>query len=287
MTSFIDELNRIKMKHCHFSLVYNDLPYLKQKLPFLYDNFDQLIFYDLSAFDGKYQYSQDGSHEFIKEYPDPEGKITLIELRHGLQFVKELNGPTNRTKLKMATYANKFIKDNIDVFWTTDMDEFFNVYLMREVEYILDKYPEVNNIGTDHYLFWNNFDTIMCEGTTKGAYPWKLNRIARHKPGRRYSHCDLQERYPKEYRAGNMIYHFSSVGKEKTLNKLFNFYSGTNEKYKDIWNEFENVEMEHGKLYGYPNAHQSIPNMGFLKYFGHIKQELPYIDFDTLKKDIL
>ena len=60
------------MKHCHFAILYNELPFLKQKLPFLYEHFSQLIFYDLSAFDNKFQFSQDGSHQYIKNYPDPE-----------------------------------------------------------------------------------------------------------------------------------------------------------------------------------------------------------------------
>jgi len=65
------------MRHCHFSILFNELPYLKQKLPFLYQFFDQIIFYDLNIVTKKF--SDDGSHEFIKNYPDPENKITLIE----------------------------------------------------------------------------------------------------------------------------------------------------------------------------------------------------------------
>jgi len=37
----------------------------------------------------------------------------------------------------MAAYANQFIKDDIEVFWCTDMDEFFNKELIVEVEEIL------------------------------------------------------------------------------------------------------------------------------------------------------
>ena len=34
------------MKHCHISIISNELPFLKRKLPFLYKNFDQIIFVD-------------------------------------------------------------------------------------------------------------------------------------------------------------------------------------------------------------------------------------------------
>jgi len=131
------------MKHCHLSIVYNELPFLKQKLPFLYENFDQIIFYDLSAFDGKFQFSTDGGHEYIKNYPDPEKKITLIELRHGIQFVPHIGGYTNHIKLRMCNYANQFIRDDMNVFWNTDSDEFFNKELITEVEEILTNNPKV------------------------------------------------------------------------------------------------------------------------------------------------
>lgn len=274
------------MKHCHFSILYNELPYLKQKVPFLYDNFDQLIFYDLSAFDGKYQFSQDGSHEYLKNYPDPQNKITLIELRNGLEFVQSLGGPTGITKQKMATYANKFINDDMDVFWTTDMDEFFTKDLMIEVEELLNEHPKVNCIENNHFLFWNDFNTIMCESVDKPEYKWGLARIARHKPGRQYSHCDLQTRHAPCFRATTPIYHFCNVGKEKTLNKLYNFYKGTPSNYREIWDKYETLEKEDGVLYGYPNMHQSIPNMGIMNTPFNVRGYLYYVDFTQLTKDI-
>ena len=60
------------MKHCHFSILCDELPFLKQKLPFLYEYFDQLIFYDLNV--RTLDFSTDGSHEFIKAFPDPQKK---------------------------------------------------------------------------------------------------------------------------------------------------------------------------------------------------------------------
>ena len=34
------------MKHCHISILCNELPFLKEKLPYLYEHFEQLIFVD-------------------------------------------------------------------------------------------------------------------------------------------------------------------------------------------------------------------------------------------------
>ena len=61
------------MKHCHISILCNELPFLQQKLPFLYQHFDQLIFVDYDM--TKKCNSQDGSIEYIEGYEDTEKKI--------------------------------------------------------------------------------------------------------------------------------------------------------------------------------------------------------------------
>ena len=48
-------------------------------MDFLYENFDQLIFFDLCIHCNPMQHSSDGSWEFLQQYPDPEEKITLID----------------------------------------------------------------------------------------------------------------------------------------------------------------------------------------------------------------
>jgi hypothetical protein len=187
----------------------------------------------------------------------------------------------------MAAYANQFIKDDIEVFWCTDMDEFFNKELIVEVEEILINKPNINCIGTDHYLFWNDFNTILSESLEKYLYHWELSRIARHKKGNKYSHCDLQIRYQPEFRAKNKIYHFSNVGKGKTFNKIFGYYNSTSENYKSIWEKYSNIKLEKNKLYGYPNMHpNSTLKMGIMLYPWDLKEKLNYINFEDLKNDI-
>lgn len=65
------------MKHCHISILCNELPFLKQKLHFLYDNFHQLIFIDYNIYSKSN--SIDGSIKYIEAFKDPENKITLIK----------------------------------------------------------------------------------------------------------------------------------------------------------------------------------------------------------------
>ena len=270
------------MKHCHFSILYNELGFLQQKLPFLYEHFDQIIFYDLSAFDGKYQFSTDGSHEYIKNYPDPENKITLIELRNGIEFVQAQGKPSNITKMRMFPYASGFVNHDMDTFWCTDMDEFFTEALINEVEYIFTKF-DVNSIQNRHYLFWNDPYTITCEHPDKPLYRLGLTRIARHKPGNVYGHCNIGDVYKPCVAASQPIYHFTNVGKEKTFKKLFEYFDGTRKGYKEIWEKYSKLELEPGEFVGYPYMHPNPDiRMGIMKFPGDIEEILDYVDFNNL-----
>jgi hypothetical protein len=103
------------MKKCHFSILYNELPFLKQKMDFLYDNFDQLIFYDLNVGTLNPHFSIDGSHEFIKDYPDPDNKITLIE-KKDLSDVINFRGDGSIEKRKMFAVGSSYVWDDIESF---------------------------------------------------------------------------------------------------------------------------------------------------------------------------
>ena len=61
------------MKHCHLSIMCNELIFLKQKLNFLYENFDQIIFVDYDILNK--QNSTDGSIEYLENFDDPENKL--------------------------------------------------------------------------------------------------------------------------------------------------------------------------------------------------------------------
>ena len=202
------------MRHCHFSILYNEIAFLKQKLPFLYQHFDQLIFFDLNILNNTF--SNDGSHEFIKEYPDPENKITLIE-ECDLSKVTEFCGNSFIEKRKMFAVGSKHVRDDIDFFWCTDMDEFFNTSLIKAVE---------ENIGdgqtalVPHIVFWKNEKWIGAKKDksgklNEGKTPITWTRIAKHVPGNMYGHCTLQFQFQVKQIANELIYHFAFVGQER------------------------------------------------------------------------
>jgi len=205
------------MQHCHFSILYNEIAFLKQKLPFLYQHFDQLIFFDLNITTN--EFSTDGSHEFIKEFPDPEKKITLIEIQD-LSDITEFSGYSFGAKRQMFAVGSEYVMDDIDFFWCTDMDEFFNASLIKAVE---------ENVGdgyallVPHIVFWKNEKWIGAkDNNTLIPIPWP--RIAKHVPGHIYGHCNLQEQFNVKTINTEFIYHFAFVGngRMKMKQNLYN-----------------------------------------------------------------
>jgi len=275
------------LKHCHFSILYNEIDFLRLKLPFLYEYFDQIIFYDLHAYGDERNYSLDGSHEFIKNYPDPENKITLIE-RTNLDGVEPL-GMTNIIKQKMFSYGSEFVNNDIDVFWCTDMDEFFKCELIAEVEKVF-KETHYQSIKLPYYNFWYNTDFILTfDKNIMWNYGESSIRICRHKPKNRYGHCNIGLNYtPYHFDVNYCIYHFSWISEKRVKEKLL-YYREDNlaEAIKqdiyirDIWSEFSPEKYEKEKdeenLYKYPDMYLTYPS-GLTKFPKNIYKELPYLD---------
>jgi hypothetical protein len=284
------------MKHCHFSILYNELPFLKQKLAFLYEYFQQIIFYDLNVACDKPHFSTDGSHEYILDYPDPQNKITIIE-ETDLSQVTKYYGGSGIAKRKMFTLASQYVRDDIDIFWCSDMDEFFCPSLIKEAESTLYRYPEVNSVSLDHYYFWKDFDLILCDPAFD-TWPGCPPRIARHKQGNMYGHCSLHEQYPKtKILDDHKLYHFAWLGEERCMYK-FDYWkrdalttraphiAAAYCKYvEEVWNTFDKKDINPpDKMWGYPNMH---PNPIIKKGVKFFQGTLPtYVNYDQLGKDL-
>ncbi len=281
------------MKKCHFSILYNELPFLKQKLPFLYERFEQLIFFDLNVGTYNPHFSTDGSHEFIQDYPDPANKITLIN-ETDISGVQGYCGGGSIEKQKMFALGSRYVNDDIDVFWCTDLDEFFHEAFIDEVEECFRKFPEVNSIDLEHYIFWKNFEYILCY-LDKDTRPL-FARVCRHKKGNIYSHCAIQDQFPQTlFLENQQYYHFSWVGNARVKNK-FHHYSrpptgspqniAPYEKYwKDVWMPFdESMDIEPGEIFGYPHMHPNPAiSMGIKKFAGNLPS---YVNYSELKRDL-
>ena len=261
-------------------------------MDFLYDNFDQLIFYDLNVGTPSFHFSTDGSHEFIKDYPDPDSKIILIE-KTDLSDVTNFKGDGSFQKRKMFAVGSSYVRDDIDSFWCFDLDEFFNKSLLEKVDDIFKKNLEVNSIEIDHYVFLKDHKTITVD---EQSDRWNFfSRIARHKPGNIYGHCNISSQYCNSCKVEDeSCYHFAWVGEARVKSKI-NHYTkpptgNSNniplyEKWtKNVWNKFEDFKskIKSDDIFGYPNMHPSLPK-GLKQYCGDYPE---YINLNEMIKDL-
>jgi len=281
------------VNHCHFSILYNELPFLRQKMPFLYENFEQLIFFDLNVGTYEPHYSTDGSHEFIANYPDPENKITLIE-EDRIETIEDWTGGGSIEKQKMFGLGSKYVRDDIDVFWCTDLDEFFHKSFIGKVEEIFNDSPEVNSIDMRHYMFWKNTNLILCSDDDDGFDMFA--RVCRHKPGNLYGHCSIHQQFPKTHIVtDDRYYHFAWIGDKRTESKLKHYclpptgnprYKQMYDDYlKEVWYNFPNdFRLDSEKIFGSPRMH---PNQAMQKGIKKFAGKLPdYINTQQLMKDL-
>lgn len=259
------------MKHCQFTILYNELAFLKQKMEFLYDNFDQLIFYDMYALSEPYHFSTDGSHEFIKKYPDPENKITLLE-ELNFSSLKNFPGVSVKGKQKMFAFGSRYIRDDIDIYWCTSMDEFFKETLIKKVEDIFESNNRVKSLNIPHIIFFKDTRTVYCE--PDGNYlRWAFApRVTRHKKGNVYGHCTLGRQYsPVTTIKDEFIYHYAYIGKKRICLKEA-FY------WKKIVSKTDTSKLTE-KCYGYPSMHPSLKK-GIRRYNG---DHPSYIDLKEME----
>lgn len=236
------------MKHCHISILCNELPFLQQKLPFLYQHFDQLIFVDYDM--TKKCNSQDGSIEYIEGYEDTEKKITLVK-DFDPSTIHKYHGESFVVKQKMFAKASMFVNDSMDVVWATDLDEFFMTNLIKKVEIMYNIDPSLQSIDLPHRIFvynqYNYFpknDFFICP------------RITKHRKGFIYGHCNFNK-YGKTIKYMNdCLYHFAFVGYNRCKFK-YNLYTNNSfdhyrwlETYLDALKQNKkHVSLPHSNLH--------------------------------------
>lgn len=204
------------MKHCHLSIMCNELPFLKQKLPFLYKNFDYIIFVDYNI--STKTNSNDGSIEYIENFPDDKNKIKLIK-DINIDEIQKYRGASIVEKRKMFAIGSKYIPDDIDILWATDLDEFFDIKLIKHIEFLYLKDTELQSVDIPHIIFvYNQYNKFNSD------YFYICPRITRHKKGFLYGHCDFAS-YGKTINLKEYyLYHFAYVGFNRCLFKLKYIY---------------------------------------------------------------
>jgi len=277
------------MKHCHIMYVANEILFLKQKIPFLYENFDQLVFYDLNIY-APYAgeaicFSTDGSHEYIKDFPDPENKITLIE-RKNLSGVPTNVGVGTDDKRRMSIVGSTYVRKDIDIVWETDADEFFPKGAIAEAEKIFAENPTAMSIYLDWFTFVRDYGFVAYPPLFKNKYwDWRyMKRIARHKPGNIYAHGDLVPGNALSLKMERFkLFHFTAPTKERVLFKHLPPERKVRDGFWEAWDNFDASKIKDGEVYGYPYMHYSPElDVGIRRFKGEYPD---YINFDEMPRD--
>jgi len=204
--------------------------------------------------DGK---STDNTISIIKEFPDPEKKITLIE-PHGFW-----NGKT-----QMCNEWSKLATG--DYMWQVDIDEFYQKEDIGRIKHILKKYePNAVHFYANH--FWGDFKNCIDETspyTWGNNLPWQ--RIFRHVPGSRWARhepptyilpdgtdCNEKQVVPRDetLRIGIKMFHYSYVTPEQIFFKS-KFYNQTwTEKTYKTWLQDNNTLVNGSKTVTFNGTH--------------------------------
>lgn len=264
------------MNLCHLNLCCNELPFLKEKLPFLYSHFQQIIIIDYDILNKCN--SNDGSIEYVENFSDPEKKIILLK-DFNPDKIMEYNGVSIIEKQKMFSYGSQFIKDNIDIVYATDLDEFFDEKLINNVNKLYNSDPLLISIDIPHIVFVYNQYNIFNYGSNLYIKP----RITKHKKGKIYGHCNF-ETYGKTNKLTNdFLYHFAYVGYNRCFHKLtlYNKIGSIHPNTNKFLNYYKNSLLKDEK---YINIlHPNGCDINSIKY----EKDYPkYINIKKLIKDL-
>jgi hypothetical protein len=263
------------MKFCHLNLCCNELPFLKEKIPFLYNHFQQIIIIDYDILNKCN--STDGTTEFLENFPDPDKKITLLK-NFNPDEITDYNGVSIIEKRKMFSYGSQFIKDDIDAVWATDLDEFFDEKLIKYVKKLYSEDHDLISIDIPHIVFaYNQFNIFDYNKL------YIKPRITKHKIGKIYGHCNF-ETYGKTIKlTNNFLYHFAYVGYNRCFHKLA-LYNKKGTIHPNTNNYLKCYKNSLLKKEKYINI--SHPNGTKFKTIKYDKDYPNYIDIENLVKNL-
>lgn len=206
-------------------IVHNGEPFIKYQLESLYPHAHQIIIVEGAVEKFRHAATQDGHSldrtvEIIKSFPDPEGKIKLIQRN---SFWPE------KTEMSNA-YMEACTGDYI---WQIDVDEFYKKEDMERVAEILLANPDIVRVDLKTINFWKGFRAVM-RGASYVYGADEFIRIYRFRPGYSYSTHrppTVVDENGKEVRgrilsaselsekSGVYIYHYSYVFPDSVKNK--------------------------------------------------------------------
>lgn len=158
-------------------IVLNGMPFLPYLLESVYPHAHQIIVvegavrraWEAATPDG---HSTDGTVEALRRFPDPEGKLVVVQ-REG--FWPE------KTEMSNA-YVERCTGDYI---WQLDVDEFYRGEDIERVRTLLAERPELHALSFKTLNFWGGFEAIMAGGRL-ALGDELFHRLFKFRPGWRF-----------------------------------------------------------------------------------------------------
>ena len=200
-------------------IVFEGEDYIKKCLKGIYDEAYQIIICEgavkiMSDIKGYYR-SRDKTVEIIKNFPDPEGRIKLIQIDRPWR---------DKAEMKQAILSQA----RGDIYFQVDVDEFYH---KEDIHKIRDTFNNsaVDMVTFGAYHFWKDTEYIITGGKWDGNNfrVWRIKGKMEYKD-HRHPDRDGKPYTPKHFKAvnwGRLRYHYGYVRDGKAIEDKVKFMS--------------------------------------------------------------
>ena len=237
-------------------IVIDGMPFIRHQLSLIYPFAHEIFICEGGDDEWEnlhgYRRSVDDTLNVIRHFPDPEGKICLIQKKW-------------KDKNHMCHEYSQRATGNI--IWHVDADEFIDPDHIPYMMELFEKYPEYDAMAPPQIVFWGDTKTIVGAKVDNGGYVFEMpgiDRIYRHKKGlyihhlpqRGYFDPDREKIVPGHLFPEKLLtcrgvynFHFSYVLPKSVRNKM-KYYNrrvpGSVKKgwYRDVFMKFSQKREE-------------------------------------------
>jgi len=158
-------------------IVLNGEPFIAYSLRAIYDVVDEIIVVEGAVQKAMFAANPDGSSkdrtvEIIKNFPDPDGKITLVR---------------GRWKGKLEQSQEYMRRATGDYVWIVDSDEMYLPEDIAHVKQMLEDDPEITVVSFYERAFWHNLHTQLVGPPWEGVREAVFYRLFKRVPGARFT----------------------------------------------------------------------------------------------------
>jgi hypothetical protein len=238
-----------KVKISYGIITIDGMPFIKHQLRLIYPHAHEIIICEGGddTWEKLYGYrrSRDDTINVIKNFPDPENKITLVRKKW-------------KDKNHMCHEYSRRITG--DIIWHVDVDEFVDPGRIPYLVSLFEKYPEYDCMAPRQVVFWGDTETVIGAQNGGPGYLFEMpdiDRIYRFKKGLYIHHLPQRGYYDPESRTvisgkpfpddlftrkGIYNYHFSYVLPKTVATKIRYYNKRLPNCIKPGW--YENIFMK-------------------------------------------